>query len=564
MLGKLEQELVGLAAEADVRVAGVGHRREAGRPDLQHAKQGQEVPLHEPGRVFETDSRHRRHRRTDRDQQPEGARADGAVVGLFQQVEQRVDRVSPEAAHQAFDRGEVEARHGELEPETRGRGDVVPQRVRRGGAGRRRLAEHADRLGNPARFDERLQGRVDPGTATVGLEPDLEHQRRLAVEPVLLHHARVAGRLAHHAVEDRGVLAGVGVLEIPLGDQLRHVPPQHRLRLGAAALGPLLGVMGELVQQPEELVRDGLAGGGRRGLDDFDHGVDRKHLGRGEREAAPLGVVGSGLEHAPERLGLERRDQAGHPLAHAGLPGPLAPGHLVGDLAEIVQHDAIVPDLLRLRIDRPGDDQRIFRGVGGAAVGGQREMGQARARALRPASRARRPSSSSCRNRRFSSGGWTLRWIQAPPAPSRRPNGPSSPCGSAARAPRRSSISWSEMPRSKRSVAMRWRWSRRARSLRRAFRGSVATPATISWCRATPIASVSRGARRDSSRLTKRSVDSWRWGWPRGYIARLCSTMENSTRKSAKSLDRVAVERAPGVWERGGSPSGIELMVGGR
>ena len=38
-----------------------------------------------------------------------------------------------------------------------------------------------------------VQGRVDPGAAAVGLEPDLEHQRRLALEPVLLHHAGVAG-----------------------------------------------------------------------------------------------------------------------------------------------------------------------------------------------------------------------------------------------------------------------------------------------------------------------------------------------------------------------------------
>ena len=33
---------------------------------------------------------------------------------------------------------------------------------------------------------------------------------------------------------------------------------------------------------------------GRGGLDEVDHGIDRKHLGRGEREAAPLRVVGPG------------------------------------------------------------------------------------------------------------------------------------------------------------------------------------------------------------------------------------------------------------------------------
>ena len=42
-------------------------------------------------------------------------------------------------------------------------------------------------------------------------------------------------------------------------------------------------------------------------------------------------------------------------------------------------------------------------------------------------------SSSSCRKRRLSSGGWTLRWLHPLPRPGRRPNGPSSPCGSAAR-----------------------------------------------------------------------------------------------------------------------------------
>src|SRR5690349_24862524 len=46
-----------------------------------------------------------------------------------------------------------------------------------------------------------------------------------------------------------------------------------------------------------------------------------------------------------------------------------------------------------------------------------------------------------------------------------------------------------------------------------------------------------------------------------GYIARLCSTMENSTRKSAKSLESVATERAPRPWVRESPPSGVELMV---
>src|SRR3954467_10465763 len=59
------------------------------------------------------------------------------------------------------------------------------------------------------------------------------------------------------------------------------------------------------------------------------------------------------------------------------------------------------------------------------------------------------------------------------------------------------------------------------------------------------MASESRGASRDSRRSTKRSVDSCRWGWPSGYIARLWSTIENSTRKSAKSRESVVTERAP-------------------
>ena len=188
----------------------------------------------------------------------------------------------------------------------------------------------------------------------------------------------------------------------------------------------------------------------------------------------------------------------------------------------------------------------------------------ARATARRPASRRASSSSSSCRNRRLSSGGWTLRWVQALPAPGRRPNGPSSPCGSAARAASRSSISWS---------------GDAALEAQRGDAVAVEPPGEVAE---EGVAGVGGHAGHDE--LVPRDPDGQRvaggeerlepvdeplggflrWGWPRGYIARLCSTMENSTRKSAKSLDRVATDRAPGVWERDGSPSCGELMDGGR
>ena len=189
----------------------VRHRREAGWPDLQRAEQGQQVPLHVPGRVLEPGRRDRRHRRADR--RPvaaERAAADRAVVARSSRSSSGSTARTPSRPT----RPSIVAKSS--------RGADSSSRSRAGVATWRhsvfavlalvgwRVAKHVNCRGDPVRADERVQSRIlDPRSAAVGLEREPQHQRRLAIEPVLLQQAPTVGGLAHHAVEDRRVLAGI-------------------------------------------------------------------------------------------------------------------------------------------------------------------------------------------------------------------------------------------------------------------------------------------------------------------------------------------------------------------
>src|SRR5205085_5176288 len=90
--------------------------------------------------------------------------------------------------------------------------------------------------------------------------------------------------------------------------------------------------------------------------------------------------------------------------------------------------------------------------------------------------------------------------------------------------------------------------------------GSVATPSITSCWRATPSDSVARSSSNNPARRVTPAAAGASDGWPSGYMACLCSAMESSIRKSARSRDSVA--RSPP--EAGISPKILGPATAGR
>ena len=181
---------------------------------------------------------------------------------------------------------------------------------------------------------------------------------RFAGGAVRVHCPRLR-RLADQPFEDGGVLGRVGVVELPVRDQLGDVRAKYRLRLGPGGPGRPLRVVGELVEETEQVAGDALTGGDRRRLHHLDHRVHRQYLRRGEREPAALGVIGTRLEKASEGAGVEAGHESRDPLSGSRLPCSGTPRDFLRQLTEVVQHHAIVRDLADLIVDRPRDDERI-------------------------------------------------------------------------------------------------------------------------------------------------------------------------------------------------------------
>ena len=269
----------------------------------------------------------------------------------------------------------------------------------------------------------------------------------------------------------------------------------------------------------------------------------------GEREALPLGVVGPGLEHPAERLRLERGDQPGHPLAHPRLPGPRASATSRRPSGRDSRAPRGHTPPARLRVDRARHQQRILlvRSPKRRRTPAPGARGRATARRAGDLADAA-ASSSFCSRSRVNSGGWIVRCGHTVRRSGRRPSGPSSPWGSAAQLAEQLVDLTQADPRSNRRVATRWRWSRRARSLSRAFRGSVATPAMMSWWRATPMASEAPRTRAaiPAGRRTARRIPAGEGG-PRDTW-RACEARSRTRRDSRPGPGRASRRCVRLVW----------------
>ncbi len=232
-----------------------------------------------------------------------GARS--LILRGLEPVEQRIDGSLAQPKRQTFHSGEVHGTRCQLVAEPGRRGDVPPQRIRhlwRRGAGQERR-----RSTEPLFAAEPVECRIDPGAEASGLQADLEHAFGLAAVGFRLDDAP-GRRVAGHPIENGGVFGGIRIVELPIGDEASDLAPKDRFRLGPY-LAARLGVLGELVQQSEQVVRDGLPGRERRGLHQLYHCIHREHLGCHEDEAPAFGVIRAREEQATQRLGVQVRHE---------------------------------------------------------------------------------------------------------------------------------------------------------------------------------------------------------------------------------------------------------------
>ena len=157
--------------------------------------------------------------------------------------------------------------------ESRRRGDVRQRASAARRWVRRSEARRAERSGHPRRGG---RARRDPRTDASGLQRHLEHQLRphrrwRRARPRLLRR-----RVPHHPVEDGGVRAGIGIVELPVarsaGRRSRggRIPPPS-----GPCWSRFSAWWANLWSSRSRWVRDGLARGGRGGLHHLDHGIHR-------------------------------------------------------------------------------------------------------------------------------------------------------------------------------------------------------------------------------------------------------------------------------------------------
>src|SRR2546422_2269604 len=134
-----------------------------------------------------------------------------------------------------------------------------------------------------------------------------------------------------------------------------------------------------------------------------------------------------------------------------------------------------------------------------------------------------------------------------------RPSGCPVRSASMARVRSASATSPSSTPRRNVMAPRWWRCSRPASSRSTGCLGSVATPSITSWLRATPRETVARSSSSSLARRVTPAAAGASDGCPSGYMACLCSAIDSSIRKSARSRDSVACSGAPEPGADGGT-----------
>ena len=290
---KLEQQAIGLPAKPGLGMSRVRHRREIRRPDVQRAEQGQHIALHVPGGILEPGHGGRRHRWADA-RPAAGARRPRTEASVARSSRSSSGSVAigPSRATSPS----IVAKSGWStpirRPESPRRRQATPQRFGGGARLGRRCAKQVERGGDATGLDQQSRAHARPAVRRSPAPGPAAAALGLAVERPVRRGVCLGG-LTHHALEHGRVGARIGVFQCPPLEQLRDVLAKRGLRLRAHAFRAALGVVGELVQQAEQLVRDRLPARGRRRLHDLDHRLDGQDLCGGERELAALGVVGS-------------------------------------------------------------------------------------------------------------------------------------------------------------------------------------------------------------------------------------------------------------------------------
>ncbi len=114
-----------------------------------------------------------------------------------------------------------------------------------------RLLEEVEQMPNPVIGEKRIDRPVELVTRSVDLETHLQHAERFRMFGWERCNREQRPGL-RQPLERRAVLARVRILELPGRNQLPHLLAQGAIRMGSHTTGTVLGVRGELREEPHE------------------------------------------------------------------------------------------------------------------------------------------------------------------------------------------------------------------------------------------------------------------------------------------------------------------------
>ncbi len=247
-------------------------------------------------------------------------------------------------------------------------------------AGRPRLEELEDGA-DIARRHELVDGPLHGRPVAADLECDLddaERVRGVVSERVANDRAVGVGGLRREVLQDARVVLGVGILELPTGQQLRDLIAKGGVGNRPGRLGSGARLRREFRHQPDHAVRDHLTVGVGRRLHDLQHRSDIHSVGGIEDERAALRRVPAHVNQTAQRFRTQAGDEDRGSLAErldlGGRRGP----ELAGNLQEVADDDLVVGGGPVLLFDGARDVGRVGRHRGAFGLArGNRGAGQA-------------------------------------------------------------------------------------------------------------------------------------------------------------------------------------------
>ena len=194
---------------------GAADGRKPRGPRAQGLVEDQNVALDIPGGRPKARRGGPENRGSDRDQHLQGPGPARLLGCRLQVVEQGIGRRRPEPAGQPLDGDEVHRTSRQLRPQPRGACDVPPEGV--GGFPVGCTGQQRRSPAESAIVEHAVHRGVHPRAGASGLQRDVEHAFR--VFGARVHCEGLVRDVSHHPFEHGGVLGGIGIGQVPVGDR---------------------------------------------------------------------------------------------------------------------------------------------------------------------------------------------------------------------------------------------------------------------------------------------------------------------------------------------------------